>query len=81
MKENSHKIEAVVKDSKGEIVGYRLDTGETVDKEKGVSMARNGEIADVIVSRSKKGEEYLKSVPDGDKSNNLDSLPVEDEIQ
>ncbi|MFA6941665.1 MAG: DUF3892 domain-containing protein [Clostridiaceae bacterium] len=81
MKENSHKIEAVVKDNKGEIVGYRLDSGETVDKEKGVSMAKNGEITDVIVSKSKKGEEYLKSAPDGDKSNNLDNLPVDDQMQ
>jgi len=78
MKENCHKIEAVVKDNKGEIIAYRLDSGETVEKEKGVSMAKNGEISDVIVSKSKKGEEYLKSAPDGDKGNNLDNLPVDD---
>lgn len=76
--EEKLKIEAVVKDNKGEIIAYRLDSGETVDKAKGVSMAKNKEIKDVLVSKSKKGEEYLKSIPDGEKDNNLDNLPVDD---
>lgn len=74
-----HEIQAVVKDSSGEITGYKMENGEIFGKDKAVSMAKNGEIKSVLVSKSKKGEEFLKSTPDDNKNNNLDSLPVVDE--
>ena len=76
---SAHMISRVVKDSQGEITAYELENGEIVSKEQGVLLAKQGNISGVSVSNSKKGEEFLKSLPDGDKSNNLDSLPVIDD--
>ncbi|MFA9397105.1 MAG: DUF3892 domain-containing protein [Clostridiaceae bacterium] len=73
----SHKIQGIIKDSKGEITAYKLEDGSTVDKVQGVIMAKEGRISDVLVSKSKMGEEFLRSIPDGDKTNNLDDLPTE----
>ena len=39
-------------------------------------MAKDGEIKGVGVSVSKTGEEYVRSLPDDNESNNLSSLPV-----
>lgn len=72
----AHTITGVVKDSNGNITAYELDTGETIMKEHAVMMAKQGTIKGVTVSVSKLGEEFLKSLPDGDKNNNLDELPV-----
>ena len=76
---SAHMISRVVKDNQGEITAYELENGEIVSKEQGVLLAKQGNISGVSVSNSKKGEEFLKSLPDGDKTNNLDSLPVIDE--
>lgn len=70
-----HHIIGVIKDGKGEITAYKLDNGQLVDKAEGVTMARNGEISGVMVGKSKNGHEYLRSLPDGNDNNNLDSLP------
>lgn len=72
---NAHSITALMKKS-GEIVGYELSNGERVSKEQGVQMAREGKISGVAVGVSKKGEEYLRSLPDQDENNNLSSLPT-----
>ena len=72
---NAQSIKALIKDS-GEIVGYQLSNGERISKEQGVKMAKDGQISGVGVSVSKKGEEYLRSLPDQDESNNLSSLPT-----
>ena len=72
---NAQSIKALIKDS-GEIVGYELSNGERISKEQGVKMAKEGQISGVGVSVSKKGEEYLRSLPDQDESNNLSSLPT-----
>ncbi|KMT22350.1 DUF3892 domain-containing protein [Clostridium cylindrosporum] len=69
------KITKVKHDSKGEIIEYQLDNGSIVSKEEVVNLAYNGEIEGVMVSRSKSNEYYVRSTPDGDKSNNLDNLP------
>ena len=75
---SAHMISRVAKDSGGEITAYELENGE-VSKEQAVLLAKQGNISGVSVSISKKGEEFLKSLPDQDKSNNLDSLPVIDD--
>ena len=72
---NAQSIKALIKDS-GEIVGYELSNGEKISKEQGVKMAKDGQISGVGVSVSKKGEEYLRSLPDQDENNNLSSLPT-----
>lgn len=78
--ENSaHKITRVVKDNQGEITAYEFENGDIVSKEQAVMLTKQGSISGVSISTSRKGEEFLRSLPDGDKSNNLDSLPVIDD--
>ena len=72
---NAQSITAVVKKS-GEIVGYELSNGERISKNQGVQMAKEGQIKGVAVGVSKKGEEYLRSLPDQNENNNLSSLPT-----
>lgn len=68
-------ITGVKHDRDGEIFEYRLDNGQIVKKEDAVRLAEEGQISGVVVGVSKKGEKYLKGMPDGDQSNNLDTLP------
>ena len=75
---NKQSIKAVIKNS-GEITGYELSNGEQITKERGVELAKAGSISGVSVSASRKGEEYLRSLPDQDESNNLSSLPIIEE--
>ena len=70
---DAKKITALVKDS-GTITGYQLSDGRIVSKEQGVELARQGQIAGVGIA-TKKGTEYLKSLPDDEESNNLGNLP------
>lgn len=70
----SDSIVKVKKDSNGEITDYVLSSGKTVSKAEGVRLAEEGMIDGVIISHSKKGEAYLRSIPDGKESNNLDEL-------
>ncbi|HFD2082636.1 TPA: DUF3892 domain-containing protein [Clostridium perfringens] len=74
----SNSIVKVKKNSNGEITDYVLSSGKTVSKAdskaEGVKLAEEGMIDGVIISHSKKGEAYLRSIPDGKESNNLDEL-------
>ena len=72
------KIVQTIKNSSGEIMEYVLETGERVDKAQGVLRAKNGEIDGVIIAHSKKGEEYLRTKPDGTQGNNLSSMSKEE---
>lgn len=72
-KSDAKDIVGLVK-SGGRITGYQLSDGNTVSKEHGVEMAKNGEINGVGIAH-RKDSEYLKSLPDGDEGNNLDNLP------
>lgn len=74
----SNKIVQTIKNSSGEIMQYVLESGQTIDKAQGVEMAKNGQIDGVIVAHSKKGEEYLRTKPDGSEGNNLSSMSKED---
>lgn len=70
----TQRITDTIKDSSGEITHYILDNGEKLEKSEGVNRAKNGEIDGVIVAHSRKGEEYLRTKPDGNEGNNLSSL-------
>ena len=72
-KNDAKDIVGLVKSS-GRITGYQLSDGNTVSKERGVEMAKNGEIRGVGIAH-RKDSEYLKSLPDGDEGNNLGNLP------
>lgn len=74
----SNKIVETIKNSSGEIMQYVLENGQTVDKSQGVEMVKNGQIDGVIIAHSKKGEEYLRTKPDGTEGNNLSAMAKED---
>lgn len=73
VKSDAKDIVGLVK-SNGRISGYQLSDGRTVTKEKGVAMAKAGEIRGVGVAH-RNDSEYLKSLPDGAENNNLGNLP------
>ena len=70
----ANSIVNVKKDSNGEITDYVLSNGKTVSKAEGVKLAEEGKIQGVIISHSRKGEAYLRSIPDGKEDNNLYEL-------
>lgn len=74
----SNKIVETIKDSSGEIKQYVLENGTTIDKAQGVEMAKKGQIDGVIIAHFKKGEEYLRTKPDGTQGNNLSSMSKEE---
>lgn len=70
---DARQITAVVKEG-GRIAGYQLSDGRVLNKQEGVQLARQGGIRGVGIA-TRKGAEYLKSLPDGSERNNLGSLP------
>ena len=79
--EIGHIITGLVKDSNGEITAYQIDNNEIIMKEEAVMLAKQGAIKGVNTEVSKLKEEFLKSIPDGNKYNNLEDLPVINEDQ
>ncbi|MFV0395322.1 MAG: DUF3892 domain-containing protein [Coprobacillaceae bacterium] len=73
-KANAKEIIALVK-HRGRVIGYKLSDNQILNKEDAVKLARAGEIKGVGIA-TRKGTEYLKSLPDGKESNNLGSLPT-----
>lgn len=69
------KILSVKHDNNGEIIEYKLSSGEVIGKQEAVKLAEKGQIEDVTVGTSKYGEKFLRSIPDADKKNNMDNLP------
>ncbi len=59
----------------GKISGYELSDGTVLNKRDGVALAKQGGIRGVAIA-SRNGSEYLRSLPDGDESNNLGDLPT-----
>lgn len=58
----------------GRIAGYELSDGRVLSKQEGVALAKQGGIRGVAIA-SRNGVEYLRSLPDGDESDNLGDLP------
>ncbi|SHI97507.1 Protein of unknown function [Clostridium cavendishii DSM 21758] len=71
---NAKTISKLIKES-GAVVGYELSNGEQISKDEAISQTRRGEIAGVAIA-TRKGEEYLRSLPDDNENNNLSSLPT-----
>lgn len=59
----------------GKVTGYQLSDERIVNKQEGVALAKQGQIAGVGVAH-RNGAEYLKSIPDGTEENNLSNLPT-----
>lgn len=71
---DAKKITGLVKEH-GRVTGYQLSDGRVLNKADGVRLAREGGIQGVGIS-SRKGNEYLKSLPDDNENNNLGNLPA-----
>jgi len=71
---DAKEIVALVKES-GRIRGYQLSDGQILDKPQAIALARAGGISGVGIA-TRKGNEYLKSLPDGTEDNNLGNLPT-----
>lgn len=71
---DAQQIQSVVKHG-NKINGYQLSNGEIVTKEEGINLAKSGGIQGVGIA-TRKGNEYLRSLPDQSENNNLGSLPV-----
>jgi hypothetical protein len=72
-RDDAKDIVALVKRS-GKVTGYKLSDGSMLDKNAAISLARQGGINGVGIA-NRKGNEYLKSLPDGAEENNLSNLP------
>ena len=59
-----------------EVIGYELSDGSHVSMDEAIQMAKENQLEHVGVSTSKKGEPYIRSLADGDPSNNLSNLPI-----
>jgi hypothetical protein len=71
---DAKQIVALVKEN-GRINGYQLSDGRVLNKEEGVMLAKQGGIQGVGVA-TRNGNEYLKSLPDENDTNNLSNLPA-----
>ncbi len=72
-KPDAKRITALVKKG-GRITGYQLSDGRVLSKEEGIQLARQGGIQGVGIA-TRKGSEYLKSLPDENEGSNLGNLP------
>lgn len=71
---DAEQITKLIK-SGGEVVGYELESGKHISVQQAIDMAKNNMLKHVGVSTSKDGSEYIRSLADGDESNNLGNLP------
>ncbi|MBE6023142.1 MAG: DUF3892 domain-containing protein [Cellulosilyticum sp.] len=71
---NAQAITKLIK-SGGEVVGYELESGQHISVHQAIEMAKGNMLKHVGVSTSKDGSEYIRSLADGDESNNLGNLP------
>ena len=71
---NAKRIVGLVKEG-GRITGHHLSDNSIVEKQRAVSMAKQGQIAGVGIAH-RRNTEYLKSIPDGNENNNHGNLPA-----
>lgn len=72
-KSDAKEISALVKEG-GKVTGYQLSDGTVLDKSEAVELAKDGGIQGVGIA-NRKGNQYLKSLPDDEEGNNLGNLP------
>ncbi|MCC2683331.1 MAG: hypothetical protein K0R75_230 [Paenibacillaceae bacterium] len=70
------QVVAVRKNGDGDIVEFKLSSGQVVDYKTAQTMSKQGVLEHTNVFKGRDGEEHLRSDADGDPSNNLDNLPT-----
>ena len=74
MSSNQERIVAVKRNDDGDLIAFQTESGRQLDYVQALSEAKEGKLAHVDVFH-KYGRDILRSEPDGNKENNLDSLP------
>jgi hypothetical protein len=54
---------------------FKLDNGQVITDEEAYDLAKEGKLEGVVASTNKNNK-YVRTIPDGDPSNNLDNLPT-----
>jgi len=75
MNESKPHVVAVRKNGDGDIIRLKLSDGNEGDYLVAQRLAEQGMIANVQVFNGRDGDKHLRSIPDGDPTNNLDNLP------
>ncbi len=70
------KIIKVKKNSDGDITDVMLDNGNIYSINEAVMLARDGAIEGVNIGRARNGRQFLRSNPNEEQNDNLDSLPT-----
>ncbi len=76
MENTKTKIIKVRKNSEGDITDVMLENGNVYSIDEAILLVKDHIIDGVNVGKAKNGREYLRSNPNGDDSDNLDSLPT-----
>jgi hypothetical protein len=74
--EQKPRVVAVRKNGDGDIIKLKLSDGNEVDYLVAQRLAEQGMIENVQVFKGRDGDIHLRSIPDGDPSNNLDNMPL-----
>ena len=77
MEQRRESVIAVRKNGDDDIMELKLSNGQVVDYKEAQQMAKSGMIVNVNVFKGPDGEEHLRSNPDGDPTNNLDTVLTE----
>ncbi|KOO50773.1 DUF3892 domain-containing protein [Priestia koreensis] len=67
---------AVRKNSDGDLDEFQTASGQILSYQDALQLVQAGNVENVSAFKGKDGGTYIRSNPDGDKSNNLDSLPT-----
>lgn len=70
------KVIKVKKNPHGDITDVMLENGSLYSINEAIMMAKDDLIEGVNIGKAKNGREYLRSNPNGDESDNLDSKPT-----
>lgn len=73
------RVVAVQKNSDGDIAKFKLDNGQVIEYWEAINGAQDGSIDNLIAQSGRDGSMIVRSKPDGDSSNNLDSMPTFDD--
>ncbi|MDF2505330.1 MULTISPECIES: DUF3892 domain-containing protein [Clostridium] len=73
---NKGKISKVKKNKDGDITEVMLENGSIHSIEEAITMTKSGDIDGVNIGKARNGREFLRSNPNGDESDNLDSKPT-----
>ncbi len=71
-----NKIIKVKKNLDGDITDVMLDNGNIYSINEAVMLARDGAIEGVNIGRARNGRQFLRSNPNEEQNDNLDSLPT-----